>query len=62
MNVKWQEFLSFYTGMNKNRKQYDLKYEKNHYIGEEIDEPLGNSTDEEIEQLQRQSIPSEVKP
>jgi hypothetical protein len=49
--MKWQEFLSFYTGINKNRKTYDTKYVKNHHIGEEIDEPLGNSTDEEIEQM-----------
>lgn len=62
MNLKWQEFLSFYTGVNKNRKKYDEKYERNHFIGEEIDEPLGNSTDEEIEQIHRQSSPYDMKP
>lgn len=38
-----------------------MKYVKNHHIGEEIDEPLGNSTDEEIEQMQRQASPYDVE-
>lgn len=38
MNIKWQEFLSFYTGLNLERKQYDKKYEEEHKIGEELDD------------------------
>lgn len=60
-NQKWKEFLNFYTGINKNRKTYDNKFKQKHYIGEEIDEPLGNSTDEEIQQLQRQQSPYDVE-
>lgn len=56
LNTKWQEYLSFYTGLNKKRKEFDQKYEEENGIGEELEEPLGNLTDEEIEINERQSM------
>jgi hypothetical protein len=38
MNIKWQEFLSFYTGLNTERKTYDRKFEEEHKIGEELED------------------------
>lgn len=35
MNIKWQEFLQFYTGLNVERKDYDRKFLQDHRIGEE---------------------------
>jgi len=28
MNIGWQEFLSFYTGLNVARKEYDERFQK----------------------------------
>jgi len=41
--------MSFYTGINKKRKEFDEKFEEENGIGEELEEPVGNLTDEEIE-------------
>jgi hypothetical protein len=46
MNIGWQEFLGFYTGLNVQRKQHDEKYVEQKGIGEEIEDP-NNSGDEE---------------
>lgn len=35
MNIGWQEFLSYYTGLNVNRKKYDEKFTEIKAIGEE---------------------------
>jgi hypothetical protein len=35
VNIKWQEFLQFYTGLNVERKEYDKKFLLDHRIGEE---------------------------
>lgn len=45
MNIGWQEFLGFYTGLNVVRKQYDEKFTEQKGIGEEIEDP--NNSDEE---------------
>ena len=56
MNLKWQEFLSFYTGINKKRKDFDDQFQQENGIGEEKEDPIGNLTDEELERQERQSI------
>ena len=37
-NLGWQEFLGFYTGLNKVRREYDEKFTEQRRIGEELDE------------------------
>ena len=49
MNIGWQEFLGFYTGLNVVRKQYDEKFQEQRGIGEECDDP-NNSDEEEAKQ------------
>lgn len=39
MNIGWQEFLGFYTGLNQQRKEYDEKFAENRGIGEEVEDP-----------------------
>jgi hypothetical protein len=39
MNIGWQEFLGFYTGLNVTRKEFDEKFQESRGIGEEIDDP-----------------------
>lgn len=39
MNIGWQEFLGFYTGLNVKRKEYDEKFVEQKGIGEEIEDP-----------------------
>jgi hypothetical protein len=39
MNIGWQEFLGFYTGLNVTRKAFDEKFQESRGIGEEIDDP-----------------------
>jgi hypothetical protein len=51
MNIGWQEFLGFYTGLNVTRKQYDEKFTEEKGIGEEIEEP--NNSDEEEEKKEQ---------
>jgi hypothetical protein len=46
MNIGWQEFLSYYTGLNVTRKKYDEKFAEVKAIGEEQEEP---DSDEEKE-------------
>lgn len=47
MNIGWQEFLSFYTGLNVQRKNYDEKFQEEKGIGEEVaDADLSFSDDE----------------
>ena len=41
--------MSFYTGLNKQRKNFDEQFEEENGIGEELEEPIGNLTDEELE-------------
>jgi hypothetical protein len=48
MNIGWQEFLGFYTGLNVVRKEYDEKFQEQKGIGEELDDP--NNSDEEPSQ------------
>ena len=48
MNIGWQEFLGFYTGLNVVRKEYDEKFQEQKGIGEECDDP--NNSDEEEQQ------------
>jgi len=50
MNIGWQEFLGFYTGLNVVRKEYDEKFQEQKGIGEECDDP--NNSDEEDQQQQ----------
>jgi hypothetical protein len=38
MNIGWQEFLSYYTGLNVQRKAYDEKFTADQAIGEEIED------------------------
>jgi len=52
LNIKWQEFLGFYTGLNLERKKYDKKYEIDNKIGEEIEEDL----DDEIQHRNQQEL------
>lgn len=37
MNIGWQEFLSYYTGLNVGRKRYDEKFQEEKRIGEEME-------------------------
>jgi hypothetical protein len=46
MNIGWQEFLGFYTGLNVVRKKHDETFIEQKGIGEEIEDP-NNSGDEE---------------
>lgn len=39
LNLGWQQFLSFYTDTNVERKQYDERYQIETGIGEEVDDP-----------------------
>jgi hypothetical protein len=39
MNIKWQEFLIFYTSLNEERRKYDDKFEQLTGIGEELENP-----------------------
>ena len=48
MNMGWQEFLGFYTGLNVARKQHEEKFIEQKGIGEEIEDP-NNSGDEDQE-------------
>lgn len=50
MNIGWQEFLAFYTGLNVHRKKYDEKFTEEKGIGEEVDDPNDNSSDDEYNQ------------
>ena len=45
MNIKWQEFLSYYTGMNTERKQYDDKFLEERGILEEAEDMVDSSDD-----------------
>lgn len=56
MNIGWQEFLGFYTGLNVVRKQYDEKFQEQRGIGEECDDP-NNSDDEESQQTSQPQLP-----
>ena len=47
MNMGWQEFLGFYTGINIQRKNYDEKYEKETGIGEETEDPVEEDLSED---------------
>ena len=42
MNIGWQEFLGFYTGLNTVRKTFDEKFQEQRGIGEETDDPFGS--------------------
>jgi len=58
MNIGWQEFLSFYTGLNVQRKQFDEKYQEEKGIGEEIpDGDLSFSDDEYNQPLNDMNLP-----
>ena len=46
MNLGWQEFLAYYTGLNVERKYYDEKFQVENGIGEEINEETEYSDDE----------------
>lgn len=50
MNIGWQEFLSFYTGLNVARKKYDEKFQEERGIGEEVDDPQNSSSEDEYNQ------------
>ena len=47
MNIGWQEFLSFYTNLNVQRKAFDEKFQEDKRIGEEIPDPDESSSDDE---------------
>ena len=47
MNIGWQEFLGFYTGLNQVRKEFDEKFQEQRGIGEETDDPI-NSDGEDM--------------
>ena len=46
MNLGWQKFLAYYTGLNVKREQYDEKFQVDNGIGEEINEETEYSEDE----------------
>ena len=48
MNIGWQEFLAFYTGLNIHRKKYDEKFQEEKGIGEEVEDPVGDSDEDEF--------------
>ena len=48
MNIGWQEFLAFYTGLNIQRKKYDEKFQEEKGIGEEVEDPVGDSDEDEF--------------
>jgi hypothetical protein len=52
MNIGWQEFLGFYTGLNVVRKKHDETFIEQKGIGEEIEDP-NNSGDEEAGQEEK---------
>ena len=54
MNIGWQEFLGFYTGLNEVRKQYDEKFQEQRHIGEETDDP-NNSDDDAEEEVKKEA-------
>ena len=61
MNIGWQEFLGFYTGLNVTRKEFDEKFQESRGIGEEIDDPNlsdgdGEEAKETAEQYPRFSV------
>ena len=47
LNMSWQEFLSYYTGINTDRKQYDEKFFEERGILEEADDCVESSEDED---------------
>jgi hypothetical protein len=49
MNVGWQDFLSYYTNFNVERKQYDEKFLEERGILEEFEDQVLSSEDEEDE-------------
>ena len=50
MNIGWQEFLSFYTGLNVTRKQFDEKFQEEKGIGEETEDNDLSLSDDEYNQ------------
>lgn len=59
MNIGWQEFLSFYTGLNVQRKQYDEKFQEEKGIGEETEDPqlsFSEDGDDEYNQPLNESL------
>jgi hypothetical protein len=50
MNIGWQEFLGFYTGLNVKRKEYDEKFVEQKGIGEEIEDPNNQGDEEDREE------------
>jgi hypothetical protein len=54
MNIGWQEFLAFYTGLNVHRKKFDAKFQEDKGIGEEVEDPEGDSSDDEFNKDQAQ--------
>ena len=53
MNIGWQEFLGFYTGLNVKRKEYDEKFVEQKGIGEEIEDPNAQADGEEEEKKEQ---------
>lgn len=47
MNIGWQEFLSYYTGLNAERKLYDEKFLEERGILEEAEDLVVSSGEEE---------------
>ncbi len=61
MNIGWQEFLSYYTGMNAERKQYDEKFMEERGILEE-GEDFVLSSDEDDQYEHDDDIPGALIP
>ncbi len=51
VNIGWQEFLGFYTGLNVTRKQFDERYQEERGIGEECDDPHNSDEEAAPEQI-----------
>ena len=57
MNIGWQEFLGFYTGLNVQRKEYDQKFLEQKGIGEEIEDPANSGDEDEADNQFIASVP-----
>eukprot|EP00347_Sterkiella_histriomuscorum_P022193 403331347 len=63
MNLGWQEFLSYYTGTNTDRKAYDEKFFEERGIYEEAEDQIGSSDeDEDPEDYLDDEVPGALVP